>query len=84
MVSLLAKKETSPYIPPISGSKDLSNFDADVTNESLKESILPEESINRILDKKDAFQGFGPIMKTDNIGIRKLKRSGSASSDNDW
>jgi hypothetical protein len=82
MVSLLAKKEKSPYIPTISGSKDLSNFDADVTNESLKESILPEESINRILDQKDAFKDFGPIMKTD-IGIRKLKRSGSASSDND-
>ena len=60
----------------------MSNFDAEVTSESLKESILPEESINIIMDKKDAFKDFGPIMKTD-LNRGKHKRAGSASSDND-
>ena len=71
--SLLAKKEPSPYVPKIEGKKDLSNFDAEVTNESLKESILPEDAINMIMDKKDAFKDFGPIMKTD-LNRGKLKR----------
>jgi hypothetical protein len=82
MANLLAKKEPSPYVPKIDGSKDLSHFDEEVTNESLKESILPEESINLIMDKKDAFKDFGPILKSD-LGISKMKRAGSESSDND-
>lgn len=83
MESLLKKKEPSPYVPKIEGSKDLSCFDTEVTSASLRESILPEESINIIMDKKDAFKDFGPIMKTDIIG-GKFKRAGSESSDNDW
>jgi hypothetical protein len=82
MANLLAKKEPSPYVPKIDGCKDLSHFDEEVTNESLKESILPEESINLIMDKKDAFKDFGPILKSD-LGIGKMKRAGSESSDND-
>lgn len=82
MELLLAKKEPSPYIPKIEGIRDLQNFDADVTKESLKESILPEESINKIMDNKDAFKDFGPLVKKD-MGLTKQKRSGSASSDCD-
>lgn len=70
MDKLLAKKEPSPYVPKIESSKDLSNFDEEVTNESLKESIIPEESINKIMDKKDAFKGFG-TMVTHDLGIKK-------------
>lgn len=80
MDKLLQKKEPAPYIPKIDGKSDLSNFDPEVTNESLKESILPEASINKILDKKDAFKDFGPIMKQE---LNPKKRSGSASSDNE-
>jgi hypothetical protein len=80
MDKLLQKKEPAPYIPNIDGKCDLSNFDPEVTNESLKESILPEASINKILDKKDAFKDFGPIMKQE---LNPKKRSGSASSDNE-
>jgi len=79
---LLAKKEPSPYIPKIEGIRDLSNFDPEVTNQSLKESILPEESINIIMDKKDAFKDFGPIVKQD-MTLKKMTRSGSQSSDCD-
>jgi hypothetical protein len=53
----------SPYIPKIDGIRDLSNFDPEMTNQTLKESILPEASVNIILDKKDAFKDFGPIIK---------------------
>lgn len=65
MELLLAKKEPSPYVPKIEGIRDLQNFDPEVTNESLKESMLPEESINKIMDKKDAFKDFGPLVKQD-------------------
>jgi serum/glucocorticoid-regulated kinase 2 len=57
------KRMPSPYIPKIDGNRDLSNFDPEMTNQTLKESILPEASVNIILDKKDAFKDFGPIIK---------------------
>ena len=62
MKQLLAKKIQSPYVPPVANKQDLSNFDPDVVSESLKESILPEKQQNLILDKKDAFKDFGPLM----------------------
>ena len=78
--NILAKREVSPYIPKIEGIRDLSNFDPEITNQKLQESILPEESINIIMDKKDAFKDFGPIVKQD---MTFKKRSGSQSSDCD-
>lgn len=77
---LLAKRIPSPYIPKIEGARDLSNFDVEVTSQKLQESILPEESINIIMDNKDAFKDFGPIVKQD---MTLKKRSGSQSSDCD-
>ena len=79
MKELLAKQVLAPYLPKIEGTRDLSNFDPEVTGESLKESILPEASINIILGKKDAFKDFGKI-KQDLIP-KKMKKVGSDSSD---
>jgi len=73
----------SPYVPAIKDKQDLQNFDSEVTNESLQESIVPEQQQNIILDKKDAFKDFGPLMATNLLGQDKKKRPGSASSDND-
>lgn len=83
MEDILAKKVKSPYIPAIKDKQDLQNFDSEVTNESLQESIVPEESQNIILDKKDAFKDFGPLMQTNLLSKDSKKRPGSASSDNE-
>ena len=80
MKELLAKQLLAPYLPKIEGTRDLSNFDPEVTGASLKESILPEASINIILEKKDAFKDFGPILKQD-LNPKKMKKVGSDSSD---
>ena len=77
--AILKKRESAPFIPKIEGQRDLSNFDPEVTNQNLKESILPEESINLIRDKHDAFKDFGKIKNTELTQSNKL--TGSASSD---
>lgn len=59
--AILHKKEPAPFIPKIEGTRDLSNFDQEVVSQNLKESILPEESINLIRDKHDAFKDFGTM-----------------------
>ena len=38
---LVHKKITAPFIPKIDSIKDLQNFDPDVVNEQLTESIIP-------------------------------------------
>ena len=62
MKDLLAKKIKSPYLPKIENQGDLQNFDEEVTAQSMEESILPEEAVNTIIDSKDAFKDFGPMM----------------------
>ena len=39
--SILSKKMSAPFIPKIDGTRDLSNFDPEVVNQNLRESILP-------------------------------------------
>jgi len=75
---ILAKKVPSPYVPPVANKQDLSNFDPEVVSESLKESILPEKQQNLILDKKDAFKDFGPLLT--GVLAKGKARPGSASS----
>lgn len=62
MKDLLAKKVASPYVPKIDNQGDLQNFDQEVTTQSIEESILPEAAVNTIIDSKDAFKDFGPMM----------------------
>lgn len=50
MKEILAKNVTSPYIPQISSNNDLQNFDQEVTQQPIEESILPEEAVNTIID----------------------------------
>jgi hypothetical protein len=69
---LLLKQVEPPYLPKIDDAKDLSNFDPEVTAQSLKESILPEESISKIMDNSDAFKDFGPLVKQD-LKVPKTK-----------
>jgi hypothetical protein len=38
---------------------DLSNFDPKIIKLDLTESVLPEEGIKKINEKKDAFEKFG-------------------------
>jgi hypothetical protein len=76
---LLKKEVEPPYIPKIDDSKDLRNFDAEITKQGLKESILPEESIKQIMDNTDAFKDFGPIVRQD-MKIR-ASRPGEQSDD---
>ena len=38
---ILKKTIPAPFVPVIKGKKDLSNFDPDLLNRGLKESILP-------------------------------------------
>jgi len=45
---LIQKKIEAPFIPKIDGTRDLQNFDPDVVNEELAESIIPQEQINLI------------------------------------
>lgn len=75
---ILAKKVPSPYVPHVANKQDLSNFDPEVVSESLKESILPEKQQNLILDKKDAFKDFGPLLT--GVLAKGKARPGSASS----
>jgi len=41
VADLLKKKVTPPFVPKIDNSKDLSNFDANLVQENLTESIIP-------------------------------------------
>lgn len=59
--AILNKSEVAPFMPKIQGIRDLSNFDPEVTAQNLRESILPEESINLIRDKTDVFKDFGTM-----------------------
>jgi hypothetical protein len=46
---LLKKTVKPPFIPKIQGRKDLRNFDPEVTQQNLGESILPLEAKNLIV-----------------------------------
>lgn len=48
IASVLRKGLPAPFVPIIKGRKDLSNFDPELLNRGLKESILPDEKIKII------------------------------------
>ena len=62
---LLSKKVTPPFKPQINNKKDLRNFDPEVTQQHLAESILPPEAKQIISSKADAFDDFGPVIKSE-------------------
>jgi hypothetical protein len=48
-ISLVLKKSfPAPFVPIIKGKKDLSNFDPEILNWGLVESIIPQEKIKII------------------------------------
>jgi hypothetical protein len=72
IAAVLKKSLPAPFVPVISGKKDLSNFDPELLNRGLKESILPEEKINIIKERTDAFKDFGPLLKSE-VSINSLQ-----------
>jgi hypothetical protein len=63
--AILKKSLPAPFVPVIKGKKDLSNFDPELLGRGLKESILPQEKIDIIKERKDAFKDFGPILNSE-------------------
>lgn len=58
MDKLLKKEIVPPLIPKVMSPQDLSNFDNLITGEEVRESVLPEESLQKIDAKKDIFAKF--------------------------
>jgi hypothetical protein len=56
---LLHKEIEPPFKPNIKSTHDLSNFDPKFVSEDVAESMLPEQSIQKINEKKDVFEKFG-------------------------
>jgi serum/glucocorticoid-regulated kinase 2 len=57
--ALLAKQIEPPFKPTIKSINDVSNFDPKFVVQDVAESLLPEESKQKIQEKKDAFAKFG-------------------------
>ena len=57
--NLLRKEIDAPFKPDIKSVDDLSNFDPKFVTADVTESMLPEQSIAKIQEKKDAFEKFG-------------------------
>lgn len=73
---LLNKKVDPPFVPQIKNKKDLRNFDPEVTQQHLAESILPPEAKQMIVQKAGAFDDFGPLMKSDASLSQSLSKKG--------
>ena len=59
-IEKLIKKEIEPpFKPELKSMQDLSNFDSKYVKLDLTESVLPEENIQKIHEKKEAFEKFG-------------------------
>lgn len=56
---LLKKQLPAPYVPKVDSKTDLRNFDPEVVQQELAESVLPVESVKLIETKEDAFHSFG-------------------------
>ena len=56
---LLNKEIEPPFKPNIKSTFDLTNFDQKFVSADVAESMLPEESIQKIHGKKDVFEKFG-------------------------
>jgi len=59
MNKLLKKQIEAPFRPKVEQAFDLSNFDEKFIKLDAAESMLPEEGIQKIEAKKDAFENFG-------------------------
>lgn len=53
--ALLKKQLPAPFIPKVEAQDDLRNFDPSVTENSLAESLLPQDMIKLIEGKEEAF-----------------------------
>lgn len=76
---LLSKKVEPPFIPQIKNKNDLRNFDPEVTQQVLAESILPPEAKQMIAQKSGAFADFGPVMKSDESNDVSQSKKGHSS-----
>ena len=56
---LLQKQVEPPFRPQVKNSRDLTNFDPSFVSADVAESMLPEQSIMKIQEKKDCFEKFG-------------------------
>ncbi len=77
---LLNKKVTPPFIPKVKNKNDLANFDPEVTQQHLAESILPPEAKQMISQKAGAFDDFGPTIKSDDTTSKKHSSGESAAA----
>lgn len=56
---LLNKEIEPPFKPNIKSSVDLSNFDPKIVAQDVTESMIPDQVIQKIEEKKDEFEKFG-------------------------
>ena len=80
---LLNKKVEPPFLPKIQNKKDLRNFDPEVTQQQLAESILPPEAKQIISSKAGAFLDFGPVIKSDDSHVSSKSKKGHSSGESD-
>ncbi len=59
MDKLISKEIEAPFKPELQSEIDLSNFDQKYIKLDITESVLPEEQIKKIQEKKDVFEKFG-------------------------
>ena len=80
--ALLNKSVKPPFVPEINNKNDLRNFDPEVTQQNLAESILPPEAKQIISSKADAFNDFGPVMQSDDSLVKsKASKNGHSSGE---
>jgi hypothetical protein len=64
---LLKKEIEPPMIPEFMSPKDLMHFDQDLVREEARESVVPEEDIEKINAKKDLFAKFATAHDSKNL-----------------
>ena len=56
--ALFNKKMEAPFIPKLSGSLDVGNFDEEFTSEEIATSVIPEKNLEFIKRNQDQFDEF--------------------------
>ena len=56
--ALLAKKLEAPFIPVLTGTLDVGNFDEEFTSEEIATSVIPEKNLEYIKRNQDQFDEF--------------------------
>jgi hypothetical protein len=59
MDKLIKKELVPPFKPDVKDNFNLSTFDPQSAKLDVTESVVPEETIQKIQEKKDAFEKFG-------------------------